>query len=313
MLEVEDWTQSAHAPKRRAAKKSASPPLAGSSADIATPEPTPAPPDPDLEVEEPFPTRASPPQMLPARGRGNSLTAAGRSSLSRLLAQAPAEASGEAHRQLDQRSTESHSPPPEPSLIPPPSPTHTASATQGAPAPIPFRSGSRASRISTSSRFSAGRIPFVGTPGNAKAIATTALAPAPVQPVPASPSSTNSMESPKSAVLSVSPEASASDGMTNLLSYHRRRASSFQPRNSPLAHSQDEHHTRIPSATMTNGDDGGASGGSARTRLASLASGWGVSFGRKKANGSFTGERPLSGTTSNTTSMSHGRAGQSDT
>ncbi|PSR70585.1 hypothetical protein PHLCEN_2v13523 [Hermanssonia centrifuga] len=284
MLEVEDWTQPSHTPKRRTPKKALSmlshsePPTT-----VTTPEPTPGPPDPDPEVEEPFPSRSPTSHLLSSRARGNSLPSARPSSLSRLLAQAPVETPVEIETIVPSRA---HSPPPPtPSTPhPPPSPVRTTPTPQIGTAPLPLRSGSRASRISSSSRFSAGRIPF-GTTGNAKAVATTALAAE--QGVSASPSSVGSFNSPKSGSLSVSPEASPTEGLSNLLPHHRRRTSSYHPtRNSPLIGTVNLPSTSETSATVFNGVDGASNsavaGLTARHRLASLASSWGVPFGRKK-------------------------------
>ena len=274
MLEVEDWTQPSHSSKRRSAKRaSTSPHPSEPPTTVTTPEPTPGLPNPDPEVEEPFPLQSPTSSALVSRGRGNSLTAAGPSSLSRLLAQAPVEVTGESAEALGSVT------PPVASLVqPPPSPVHSVS-TQGGPPT--HRPTSRASRLSNASRLSAARIPLAGIPGSAKAVATTALAAD--QGAPASPSSAGSAHSFKSAALSVSPEGSPSEGMTNFLAHHRRRVTSYHPSwNSPLAAPMDLPPATPTSPTITSTADAGFSSGSARNRLASLASTFGVPFGRTK-------------------------------
>ena len=188
----------------------------------------------------------------------------------------------------------------EPTLQPPPSPSQQTVVTpQSSTAPLPLRSGSRASRISSSSRFSSARLPFAGTSGAAKAVATTALASE--QIVPGSPDSLNS---PPSDVLSASPEGSPTEGLSNFLPHHRRRTSSYQPaRQSPLIQTMGLPTMAVASSSSAmNGVDGPAgvpppaSGLTARTRLASLASSWGVSFGRKARGTDATGPPGVSGT-----------------
>lgn len=282
MLEVEDWTQPATTSKRRSNTKKTlqSPNLSEPpSATESTPEPTPGPPDPDAEIVEPFPSRSSSSNQFSLRSRGNSAATAGPSSLSRLLAQAPPEHSVETIVP-----SRVQSPPPMSSAAySPPSPSHTASTPRSAAVPLPLRSGSRASRISSSSRFSKGGIPFAGA---AKAVATTALAD---QTVPGSSAPTMIAESLSSDSSSgISPEGSPTDGLSNLLPHHRRRVSSYHPTRqsqspmtSPLALPSSPTATGVSSNGL---DSAPAAAYTARTRLASLASSWSVPFGRRKVN-----------------------------
>ncbi|EED85697.1 predicted protein [Postia placenta Mad-698-R] len=128
-------------------------------------------------------------------------------------------------------------PSPAASPRPPPSPTHTGSVSQAQTphGPSYLRPGSRASRASTSSKFSGGRIPFGGAPGIAKAVATTAIS--------------------EQAVATVSP----SIGFADL------------PQESSLP---------SPEESPTEGGSPG-SAVTASSRLASLATSWGVAFGRR--------------------------------
>ncbi|KAI0346465.1 putative peripheral membrane protein [Trametopsis cervina] len=326
MLEVEDWTQPASTPKpRRVSTKkqtgSQSPrkssPEPPSTAE-ATPEPTPGPPDlDDAEVEEGFPARSPTSPLTTALARASSPSAAGPSSLSRLLAQASdSQTENIAIPQPDSMhpfpsppasSPREASPLPQHATPPPPSPSHTqAVSPPRGTMPLPGRPGSRASRISVSSRFSGGRIPFGGVAGSAKAVATTALA--------SDPTLAESPTSNGSDTASASPEGSPTDGMAGLLPHHRRRASSYHPKKeSPLVGPGGlPTIAQAADPVKSNGFQGSLVGSSpsltARVRLASLASSWGVPFGRRKpndpsppseisgtgANGSRRGGPPLS-------------------
>lgn len=84
-----------------------------------------------------------------------------------------------------------------------------------------------------------------------------------------------------------------------MLPYHRRRATSYHPaRNSPLATSLGLPTVSLPLVAHANGADGGVGAGTARNRLASLASSWGVPFGRKRLNGSSSSGLRTPGTES---------------
>ncbi|KAI0792411.1 putative peripheral membrane protein [Abortiporus biennis] len=305
MLEVEDWAQNNTATKRRSGgkKHTTESPSTGT-----TPEPPTGPPE--TEVEEAF-TVTRPPnsKLFPSPSRVTSPPSAGPSSLSRLLAQAsPSErlsseptSSPDAMKTPfptgDRTPSRSNSPPP------PPSPAKTASTSTPHHGPNSLRPGSRASRISTSSKFSSARIPFAGSSGVAKATATTALTEQ-IIPTPSSSSGGNSLQS-----FSPSPEGSPTEGITSMVSQtqtivaknRKRPLSSYHApsRNSPLAATVSTNPSNIatvvehsmngrrsPSDTLTPS-------GTARSRLASLASSWGVAFGRsKKANDSPTTPSP---------------------
>jgi autophagy-related protein 11 len=279
MLEVEDWTQSSQHSKRRSAAKRITPDK-DSTPSVLNLHPGP----PQAEVEESFPTAPLPASHLaeesfrttrpptshlfPARSRSNSSPNAGPSSLSRLLAQAPAETSLEMSPPSRSASPLLNTSPP-----PPPSPTRTSSATHGyyAPSiPSPLRPGSRASRQSSSSRFSVGRIPPLGSTssvssGVTKTAPTTALSDHLLFTAPSSLEG----DSPNSP----SPTSSATD-VKSSISLHRRRTTSYHiPRTSPLVTTSETINTSPINAGV---------GSAASSTLASLANSWGVSFGRKK-------------------------------
>ncbi|THH32812.1 hypothetical protein EUX98_g1391 [Antrodiella citrinella] len=173
MLEVEDWTQPAHPSKRRIShRKTISSEMPTSPTEVAPVGPTGLP---EAEVEESFTvTRPPTSRLFPSPPRPGSSPNAP-SSLSRLLAQA--ENSPELlSPQFEKAPFPSTSPPA------PPSPARSVSVSTAQDGKIyaagssgTLRPGSRASRQSTSSKFSTARIPFAGTAGTAKAIATTAL------------------------------------------------------------------------------------------------------------------------------------------
>ncbi|KAI0087343.1 hypothetical protein BDY19DRAFT_246782 [Irpex rosettiformis] len=326
MLEVEDWTQPPSSTKRRRpstkkATESHTPRKSSPEPTLTaepTPESTPGPPDPDTEVEEVFPAR-SPTPHLPSRALPNSpSTSAGPSSLSRLLAQAPVEDPSVARTS----SSSTVSPPekhpfPSPPTSSPRQPSPALSSPQGKPSsphtisprahavsppratvPLPGRPGSRASRMSSSSKFSGGRIPFAGTAGSSKAIATTALASD--LSVAGSPSSIAPTRSTGSETVSPSPEGSPTEGMSGFLPNHqRRRPSSYHPNTKRESSSLGPGGLPtiaqvIPGEPGTSNPKGGpAASLSARVRLASLASSWGVSFARRRASESASPQAPV--------------------
>ncbi|EGO03760.1 putative peripheral membrane protein [Serpula lacrymans var. lacrymans S7.3] len=264
MLEVEDWTQSAQANKRRvSSRKLTTVSDPGKSEDPAPPEPPSIPPGPpQAEVENSF-SATQPPtsHLFPIRTRANSSPTAGPSSLSRLLAQAPAENRLDTIPPSRDRSPSpvATSPPPPPSPIPP---TGSAPHNNVPSMPSPLRPGSRASRLSTSSKFSTARLPPFGgvgaSSGIAKAAATTAIS---EQSIP----STSSSSDDYSTARAPSPKGSISEGMSNLFVQRRRTTSYHVSRTSPLTTS----HTEAPVTT-------------ASSTLASFASNWGVPFGRRR-------------------------------
>ena len=264
MLEVEDWTQPSQSNKRRTSSRRTSSTIATTNdvkpsnletteqLQIETPNIPPEPP----EVEDSFRPSNRPSHLFnPVRTRANSTPIAGPSSLSRLLAQATtAEQTQEVTIPLPSRS---RTPSPTTSPPPPPSPsnyTGSVPRTAGTHLPSPLRPGSRASRISTSSKFSAGRIMPAGSSGHAKATATIALSEQ--TSIPSSPGASGSGPN------SPSPEGSISEGLTNVLNHRRSVTSNHIPRTSPLA------------ATST--------GATASATLVNFANSFGVSFGRRK-------------------------------
>lgn len=271
MLEVEDWTQAGQMNKRRPAVRKVSA-LSDPETDRKTssdpPEPSPSPPPapPQSEFESVF-SATQPPTSLsfPVRARANSTPIAGPSSLSRLLAQAPPENSMEiipSSRDVSPPTT----PPPPPPLPSPPTQLVDLNAQQPASLthvpriPSPLRPGSRASRGSSSSRFSAARLPPLASvsasPTAVKAVATTALTEHDLSSI-SPPHEYSASGGPPS------PQGSLSEGMTSIFLNRRRTTSHHVPRSSPLASS---NFSGAPSATST---------------LASLASNF-VPFGRRK-------------------------------
>lgn len=276
MLEVEDWTQPGSSKRRQTSKKLSlviepreDPPV-----------PLSAPPEDGVEEESFHPTRAPTSRHFSAARSGSTSTTpvAGPSSLSRLLAQAPATS------ELPPLEPIPPPPVPVPSPIRTPSPQPPALSSSPAsslPAAMaagrphhpnpssPLRPGSRASRLSTSSRFSAPRLPaFGGAGGSApKAVPTTAITAPPALDEPG----TGLFGSiPTTAPL---PADSAGEGMASLLS--RRRTTSFHvpASGSPLA---------APVPRQTAGP-GGA--------FASLAT-WGTSLRRRKTDVVSPGSLP---------------------
>ena len=266
MLEVEDWTQPGTSKRRQSSKKA--PAVVDSKEE--TPVPLSAPPDNEVEEETFHPARAPNSRHFPAARSGSTSTTpvAGPSSLSRLLAQAP--------MALEQPPLDPTPHPPSPVSFPArtpspqppgasPFPTAPLPATTapGRPHSSPLRPGSRASRQSTSSRYSTPRLPAFGGAGGspAKAVPTTAITAAPAIEDPGagvfgSPTTTSMAAVPP-------PAESAGEGMASLLA--RRRTTSFHlpASGSPLA---------APVPRQTAGPAGA---------FANLAS-WGTSFSRRR-------------------------------
>ncbi|KAF6744689.1 hypothetical protein DFP72DRAFT_825267 [Ephemerocybe angulata] len=268
MLEVEDWTQPSHNKRRGPSRRITSdkgPDPSHSTPDLqqhrsSSPIPVPPPAASSSEVEDTFHPRNS--HAFPSRHRSSSSPGARPSSLSRLLAQASPDPPLEPEVKEASAST---SPPPPPS----PSTLLAGSAPRqfvgGQPSPL--RPGSRASRLSTTSRFS-GRLPTLGAvaSGVSKAAPTVALVD---QPLPGSPSSYEGGNPFVSPTTPSPPEDSISDAISSPMhgSTDRRRTTSYHiPRSSNPAFQQPR------ASTPSN----------ATSTLASLASSWGVAFGRRK-------------------------------
>lgn len=231
-------------------------------------------------------TRAPNSHLFPVvRSRSNSNPAAGPSSLSKLLAQAGPATETQSNGDPGQTSErQALTPiPPSPNTPPrSPSPAIATSPSAMAPSPpsypirpnlpSPLRPGSRASRLSTSSsRFSAGRLPAFGSASSGtsavaavKAAPTTALSGS-----SGSPGVAEEQTQTGTANTTPSPAESAGEGLSSIL-HARRRTSSYhvQPR-SPLSTAA----TTPSVATMDRPSSGSA--------FASLAS-WGTAFGRRK-------------------------------
>ncbi|CCM04884.1 uncharacterized protein FIBRA_07079 [Fibroporia radiculosa] len=347
MLEVEDWTQPSYASKRREPVRKASlevkestslplpsPPIQDAAALPVGP--------PENEVEDSF-SATKPPnsRLFPVRTRSNSSPNAGPSSLSRLLAQAPPPEMSLESTGLEKPSlpspVNSPRPPPSPAISPrppsspaisprplpspvtfprpppspitsthpQPSPTHTGAVPQipGPPGVSSLRPGSRSSRVSISSRFSGGRMPF-GTSSAAKAVATTAISEQAVALVSPSSDLVSGRNGASQASSVPSSEDSHAEGVSSLATYRRRTTSYASPRNNATALSATLNGSSpfFGSARPSVG-----AGASASSRLASLASSWGVSFSRRKRseveeNVDSSNERPA---TPNPISPSH--------
>ena len=275
MLEVEDWTQPSHSKRRISSRRTTGDHESSdgfqSSYSQLSPSALPPPGSPETGVEDTF-LLSHPPKshLFLARSRTSSSPPTRPSSLSRLLAQASASPDG----------ISENLPPPDPipevksrtpSLSPPPPPSPTNN-TGSAPhshnnvpsVSSPLRPGSRASRLSTTSRFSVGRIPALATATSSqpKASATTALT---EQAVASSASSNDG--SPFE-----SPVTPSSEQPLPEVAGHRRGTSSYHnPRPSPLASSSSQS-TVVPSNPASTASD----------TLATLANSWGMPFGRKK-------------------------------
>ncbi|KIY47494.1 hypothetical protein FISHEDRAFT_45285 [Fistulina hepatica ATCC 64428] len=283
MLQVEDWTQPHHTKRKVSSKK---PSVAKEVKHIPSTVDAPVLPvgPPEPAVEDSFQAANSSSSLpFPTRRRSTSPPPASRpSSLSRLLAQAPAET----EESVQEGSPFANDNLPllfknsSPHTGPPVSPT--------VPLTSPLRPASRSSKLSTASRFSAGRMPpfvsgaspaSVGTNGS-KGVATTAITEVPMV------SSPLQIDDPLQSV-TPSPDDSMSGGVSNVLRSHRRRTSSYNvPRSSPLATTEFSHGSNNlatavapirSKATIT-----------ASSTLASLANTWGFSR-RKKAAPDETG------------------------
>ncbi|PCH35298.1 hypothetical protein WOLCODRAFT_139840 [Wolfiporia cocos MD-104 SS10] len=283
MLEVEDWTQPAYTSKRRELARKIP-----SEIKELTNSPTPSPPIqevsplppgvPDTEVEDFSATRPPTSRLFPARSRANSSPTAGPSSLSRLLAQAsPPEMSLEQNASVQPQTPTSVASPRSPS-----SPLQGVSTQQSpsAPGPSSRRPGSRASRVSTSSRFSGGLIPFGNTSAASKAVATTAISEQAIVPAPSSSDLAGMWSGTPQGSVVPSPEGSPTEGLSSLMTHRRATSYRVSPRNPATA---------LPTTTNVSSALFGAATGSlagtgtsASSRLAYLASSWGVAFGRRK-------------------------------
>ena len=293
MLEVEDWTQQTQtqtSKKRVYSRRVTSLTIEPEPQPVLVEEPLPVPAEP--EVEESFTT----PRPFPTRSRANSTPSAGPSSLSRLLAQAPAEATLDP---ITAPALDNLQPFPEvvigdeePEVEPPEQQEHVLSATVDTVSPspppmtIPFRSspqpqspirpGSRASKISITSRMSIGRKPGGSVTG--KASPTTAIMELPITAGKLTgdlPVVRRNEETP-------TPEGSPSDGMSNLLKQHHRRrsASSYSmSRGFPLTSGTTTALSNIQGSTDIRNETNTSGAGS---RLASLATTLGVTFGRRR-------------------------------
>lgn len=272
MLEVEDWTQQPSHNKRRISSRKVSHDNDATMKDrdpASTPPSSPPaipPGPPDAEAEDSFLVTHPPnSHLFPVRTRANSSPAVRPSSLSRLLAQASAQEPllGNVPQSEARSPTPTISPPT--TSQPPPSPI-----PQQPVIPSPLRPASRASRYSSTSKFSVGRLPALGSmvsgsPSATKAAPTTALTGSPLVALDVSSQEGNPFGSP----VTPSPEESISDGTTNLIS--RRRTTSYHiPRTSPLAATASSQVTAARQALTATGT------------LANLASSWGVPFGKRK-------------------------------
>ena len=296
MLEVEDWTQpvQTQAAKRRAySRRVTSPATETEPKPVLVEEPLPVPVEP--EVEESF----TAPRPFPTRSRANSTPSAGPSSLSRLLAQAtpdpttaltsnksqpPPEVVTD-DKEPEVETVEQQEPQEEPEsgaiLTIPPSPPRITIPFRTSPQPqSPMRPGSRSSKVSITSRMSIGRKPGGSVTG--KATPTTAItgSPATAGKLPGElPTVRRSGETP------TPEEYPSSDGMSNLLKQHHRRRSTStysMSRGFPLTSGTTtaiSHATDIQGSTDITNETTTAGAGS---RLASLATSWGVAFGRRR-------------------------------
>ena len=272
MLEVEDWTQPGTSKRRQTSKKA----LLLSETREGPPVPLSAPPED--EVEESFhPARAPNPKHFPTAARSgtnSTAPAAGPSSLSRLLAQAPVTSESAAPSDPAPLAPIFAPPPPLRTPSPPlppasssPAQSSLATAVPGRPHPphssSPLRPGSRAS-----SRYSAPRLPaFGGAGGSAnKAVPTTAItAPSTLEEPGAGAAGAGALGPILTTATAAPPpsDTAAGEGMASLLA--RRRTTSFHvtPSNSSLV---------APAPRQTVGP---------AAALASLAN-WGSSFSRRR-------------------------------
>ncbi|KAI0298723.1 putative peripheral membrane protein [Multifurca ochricompacta] len=277
MLEVEDWTQPGSTKRRQTSKKA----LMVAEQREEPPVPLSVPLENEVEEESFHPARAPNFRHFPLARSGSNPTTpvAGPSSLSRLLAQAPVTSGPPPLDPIPSSPVAAPSPTRTPSpQLPPvsssPAPSLPATTAPGRPHPphssSPLRPGSRASRLSASSRFSAPRLPAFGGAGGsvAKGIPTTAITAPPALD-----------ETGTGAVGPISPTAPSlgepvGEGMVSLLA--RRRTTSFHvpTSGSPLA---------APIPRQTAGPAGA---------FASLAN-WGTSFSRRRRADGASSESPV--------------------
>ncbi|EMD35555.1 hypothetical protein CERSUDRAFT_116294 [Gelatoporia subvermispora B] len=295
MLEVEDWTQPAYPSKRRESARKVAPETPESPGPTAEDPPSLPPGPPEPEVEDSFnATRPPTSRLFPQRSRANTSPAAGPSSLSRLLAQAglseaqPASAETQSEAQVQAPITQKPPSPAVSTLQVPPSPTQTSSVARGSHAPgmpSPRRPGSRASRGSTSSRFSVSRIPFGGSASAAKAAPTTAISEHAISTLESGSDVNVSATGSSSSTSVPSPDGSPTEGMFHQLAT-RRRTSSYHVTPTNALSAGLSSSPSVPSPLSAGNTrpfaDTAASAASASSRLASLASSWGMSFGRKR-------------------------------
>ncbi|KAF8627343.1 hypothetical protein AX15_004415 [Amanita polypyramis BW_CC] len=305
MLEVEDWTQPSNN-KRRVSKKLHTNDKSDSEIKdqiLHSPLPLVAPGPPEDGVDEAFLVTQPPnSRHFPVRTRANS-SPSRPSSLSRLLAQAPITVEPQQIREVDPLfaspqgmaehiitpepplaskilSSPTTSPPPAQSLALPGGSSGSTSQNQFFSVPSPLRPGSRASRLSSASKFSGGRLPvsMAGPSGTIKAAPTTALSEdQSTAPPPASPSDGNPFGS---ASTPSSPDELMSEGISNLLQ-ERKRPTSLQPSRTYFVST-----SGVSTSQATTGEGMRAT---ATNTLASLANTLG--FGRRKPS-SFSQHHP---------------------
>ncbi|KAF6745385.1 hypothetical protein DFP72DRAFT_993114 [Ephemerocybe angulata] len=244
MLEVEDWTQPSHNKRRGPSRRITSdkgPDPSHSTPDLqqhrsSSPIPVPPPAASSSEVEDTFHPRNS--HAFPSRHRSSS---------------SPGAHSDPPLEPEVKEASASTSPPPPPS----PSTLLAGSAPRqfvgGQPSPL--RPGSRASRLSTTSRFS-GRLPTLG-----------AVASGPIAWISSSYEGGNPFVSPTTPS---PPEDSISDAISSPMhgSTDRRRTTSYHIPRSSVAGSQNPAFQQPRASTPSN----------ATSTLASLASSWGVAL-----------------------------------
>lgn len=275
MLEVEDWTQPASSKKRSTFRKISNEKQARDSSFSGT-SPTLPPGPPEAEVEESFRVTHPPTSALfPVRSRSNSSPGARPSSLSKLLAQAAPDGSSEQNPKLSSDIMllpKVSQPLPAPLAV-----QQVPSLPQSNPVipPTPLRPGSRASRISTTSRFSGGLLSGLVNPAAVspatKAAPTTGLTEQPLLI-----SSPSGVVNPFNLRNTPPGDGLISDSIMNAQSGRRRTASHNIPATSPLA---------AGSSTQMNGRETARVAPTMTTAtrtLASLASSWGVPFGRRR-------------------------------
>ncbi|KAG6828174.1 hypothetical protein H0H92_008905 [Tricholoma furcatifolium] len=280
MLEVEDWTQPGHS-KRRGSSRKVSSDQEVKDLILSSSPPAPPPGPPETEVEESFLVTHPPNSALfPVRPRSNTSPTARPSSLSRLLAQASPDSQIEPAPQS----------PPIRSPSPVALPSHPAPSNNTSPVPqhvptnpSPLRPGSRASRLSTTSKFSS-RPPVLGNGGSspmAKAAPTIALSEHPI--LSSSPSSSSLDGNPFGLPATPSPDRSVSNGMPDMLSNRRRTTSYHIPKSSPLAAASTSAQSKLTQAARAPL--------TASSTLANFASSWGFRRPRSSETDADNGPR----------------------